>query len=147
MGRRYASVSTRRHASGPAAAAAVVGLLDATPLRVGNTEYRTANDTFGLTTLADDHAGVRGDRMTFTFRVKGGKVRTVDIRDARLARVVRPGEVAGEDYSRRAFRTRGASVIETYLDGRFACLWDAGVERPVPGLRDDERGLLGVLVA
>lgn len=42
--------------------AAVVTLLDRTPLRVGNPEYAKANHSFGLSTLLDRHATVGSGR-------------------------------------------------------------------------------------
>ena len=42
--------------------AAVVRLLELTLIRVGNDEYARLNRSFGLTTLRDRHARVRGHR-------------------------------------------------------------------------------------
>jgi DNA topoisomerase-1 len=69
--------------------AAVVRLLDLAALRVGNDEYARGNNTFGLTTLRDDHAVVRGSVIRLVFDGKTG--RTVDARidDPKLARIVR----------------------------------------------------------
>lgn len=77
--------------------AAVVWLLERTLIRVGNPEYAKENETFGLTTLEDRHAAVRGSRMVFSFRGKSGIEHTVSISDKRLARIVQrcqtlPGE-------------------------------------------------------
>jgi len=69
--------------------ATVVRLLDWTHLRVGNDEYARDNGSFGLTTLKDRHVVIHGDLLTFCFRGKHGKRRRVDVRDARLAKVVR----------------------------------------------------------
>ena len=67
--------------------ATVVRLLDVTTIRVGNDEYARENRSFGLTTLRDRHVDVRGDRMRFRFRGKGGKVHEVDVqRSPRRAR-------------------------------------------------------------
>jgi DNA topoisomerase-1 len=69
--------------------AAVVRLLELTLIRVGNDEYARLNESFGLTTLRDDHAEIEGTRVRFTFRGKSGKEHEVGIRDRRLASVVR----------------------------------------------------------
>jgi DNA topoisomerase I len=69
--------------------AAVVRLLDETTIRVGNEEYARTNGSFGLTTIRDDHVDVRGSRIRFRFRGKGGKLHEVAVEDARVARVVR----------------------------------------------------------
>jgi DNA topoisomerase I len=69
--------------------AAIVQLLEATLLRIGNEEYARDNRSFGLTTLRDRHAIVRGDGFRLSFRGKGGKRHEVGLRDRRLARIVR----------------------------------------------------------
>jgi DNA topoisomerase-1 len=69
--------------------AAVVRLLELTLIRVGNEEYARLNRSFGLTTLRDRHATVRGSVIRFRFRGKSGQVREVGLRDPRLAAVIR----------------------------------------------------------
>src|SRR5260370_1374923 len=69
--------------------AALVRLLETTLIRVGNDEYARDNDSFGLTTMRDRHADVNGSRIRFDFRGKSGIEREIDVRDARLAKVVR----------------------------------------------------------
>jgi DNA topoisomerase-1 len=69
--------------------AAVVSLLEKTLIRVGNGQYARENNSFGLTTLKDRHARIVGERLEFTFVGKSGKKQRVDIRDARLARIVK----------------------------------------------------------
>jgi DNA topoisomerase-1 len=69
--------------------AAAVRLMELTLVRVGNDEYARQNKSFGLTTLRDRHVSFKGDRALFEFRVKSGKSHQTDIRDRRLARIVR----------------------------------------------------------
>jgi DNA topoisomerase-1 len=69
--------------------AAVVLLLESTLVRVGNEEYARENRSYGLTTLRNRHATVRGETLKFSFRGKAGIKHSVGIRDRRLARVVR----------------------------------------------------------
>ena len=69
--------------------AAVVRLLELSLIRVGNDEYVRSNDSYGLTTLRDRHVEVEGSTIRFEFRGKGGKRHEVDVRDRRLARIVR----------------------------------------------------------
>ncbi len=69
--------------------AAVVRLLELTLIRVGNDEYAKLNRSFGLTTLRDRHANVRGTQVQFRFRGKAGQVHEVGLRDRRLAGIVR----------------------------------------------------------
>ena len=69
--------------------AAVVRLLELTLIRVGNDEYARLNRSFGLTTLEDRHATVRGTAIRFRFRGKSGVTHEVGLRDRRLAAIVR----------------------------------------------------------
>lgn len=69
--------------------ATVVELLEKTRIRVGNEEYRREYESFGLTTLRDDHVRVSDSIMSFDFRGKGGKWHRIKLASARLARVVR----------------------------------------------------------
>jgi DNA topoisomerase-1 len=69
--------------------ALVVRLLEATLIRVGNDEYARENRSYGLSTMRDHHVEVRGATMRFSFRGKGGKEHDIDVRDERLARIVR----------------------------------------------------------
>lgn len=77
--------------------AAVVSLLDATGLRVGNEEYAQSNKSFGLTTLRTRHARVAGSQVRLRFRGKTGKEQQILLDDKRLARIIKrcrdlPGE-------------------------------------------------------
>jgi DNA topoisomerase-1 len=69
--------------------AVVVRLLDLTGLRVGNVEYARDNRSFGLTTLRDRHAVVRGATINLSFRGKSAHEFDVTVESARLARLVR----------------------------------------------------------
>lgn len=69
--------------------AAVVGLLEATLIRVGNERYVLANDSYGLTTLEDRHLELGSASLRFRFRGKSGKQHEVTCRDRRLSRIVR----------------------------------------------------------
>lgn len=69
--------------------ATVVMLLDATLIRVGNTQYARDNKSYGLTTLRNRHVGIKGSEIKFQFRGKSGVEHQVSVRDRRLATVVR----------------------------------------------------------
>jgi DNA topoisomerase-1 len=69
--------------------AAIVRLLELTLIRVGNDEYARLNRSFGLTTLRDRHAAVRGISVRFRFKGKSGRLHEVGLRDRRLAAIVR----------------------------------------------------------
>jgi DNA topoisomerase-1 len=69
--------------------AAIVRLLDETCIRVGNEEYAKTNKSFGLTTLRNRHADVRGGTIHFHFLGKSHQEHDVTLRDRRLARIVK----------------------------------------------------------
>ena len=69
--------------------AAVVQLLEKTLIRVGNEEYARENRSFGLTTMRDQHARIKGATVHFEFRGKSGIEHAVDLHDARLAQIVK----------------------------------------------------------
>ena len=69
--------------------AAVVRLLEATLIRVGNEEYAKENHSYGLTTLRRRHVEVAGAHIHFEFRGKSGVEHEIDLDDARLAEIVR----------------------------------------------------------
>jgi DNA topoisomerase I len=69
--------------------AAVVQVMEATLIRVGNEEYARANKSFGLTTLRDRHVKIGPRKATFEFKGKSGKVHVTGFNDRRLARVVK----------------------------------------------------------
>jgi len=70
--------------------AAIVRLLESTLMRVGNEEYAKTNKSFGLTTLRNRHVKVEGgSRIRFDFRGKSGMEHHIDLRNRRLATIVR----------------------------------------------------------
>ena len=58
-------------------------------VRVGNEEYARQNGSYGLTTLRDRHARVRGSTVRLIFKGKTGKEVEAEVTDRRVARVVR----------------------------------------------------------
>ncbi|MEA2523025.1 MAG: topoisomerase [Thermomicrobiales bacterium] len=101
--------------------ATVVRLLETTLIRVGNEEYARHNDSYGLTTMRDDHVDVAGSTVQFSFRGKSGKEHTIGVRDRRLAAIVKrcrdlPGQelfqYQGEDDQPR---TIGSADVNGYL--------------------------------
>jgi DNA topoisomerase I len=81
--------------------AAVVRLLDTTAIRIGNDSYTKQNGSFGLTTLRNRHVKVRGDKLRFEFKGKSGVEHAVDLKDRRLAKIVRScQELPGQEIFR-----------------------------------------------
>jgi DNA topoisomerase-1 len=69
--------------------ATIVRLLETTNIRVGNEEYARQNEHYGLTTLRDEHVDVEGTKIRFHFLGKSGKEHAIDLKDKRLARIVK----------------------------------------------------------
>ena len=207
--------------------AAVVQLLEKTLIRVGNEEYARQNRSFGLTTMRDEHAKVKGSKLRFEFKGKSGRQHSVELNDRRLARLVKqcqdiPGqelfqyidadgqrhaiesadvndylrEISGGDFTAKDFRTWNGTVLavrylkicesptsatvgkrlvssaiknvaqelgntpavcrkayvhpvvlNAYLEGSLDPEAGVAERRPVAGLTDEERCVLGLLQA
>ncbi len=69
--------------------ATLVALLEKTLIRVGNEDYAKDNHSFGLTTLRNRHLDVEGSTLRFDFKGKSGKMWNLDLKDKRVAKVVR----------------------------------------------------------
>ncbi len=120
--------------------ALAVRLLDETLIRIGNPQYAEGG-SFGLTTLRDRHVDFGNGAVRFCFVGKSGKEHDLELRDQRLARLVKacrdiPGytlfqyyaeggkraidsgdvneylrEITGEAFSAKVFRTWGGTVL------------------------------------
>jgi DNA topoisomerase-1 len=78
--------------------AGILKILGTCFLRPGSKEYADKNGSYGLATLRRHHVSVRGDRVLFDFMGKSGQRQQREIKDRRIARLVRellrhPGEV------------------------------------------------------
>ncbi len=69
--------------------ATVVHLLEATLIRVGNSDYARQNKSYGLTTLRDRHVKISGKELRFEFKGKSGKTWKLHVEDRRIARLVK----------------------------------------------------------
>lgn len=97
--------------------AVVVRLLDDTLVRIGNDEYAEANDSYGLTTLQDDHATISGSTLQLEFEAKSGAELEVVLRDRRLARIVKQcQDLPGEDLFQYVDRDRVVDVTSTHVN-------------------------------
>lgn len=70
-------------------AALATDLLDKTRMRIGNPEYLRQNESYGLTTLQDQHVAIHGPQITIMFRGKHGRDHRLLLEDTRLARLIR----------------------------------------------------------
>jgi DNA topoisomerase I len=101
--------------------ATVVKLLEATLIRIGNEEYARHNRSYGLTTMRSKHVKVKGAKIQFEFRGKGGKSFNLDLNDRRLARIVNhcqdlPGQELFQYVDEEGrHRTINSSDVNDYL--------------------------------
>jgi DNA topoisomerase-1 len=78
--------------------ATVVHLLETTLIRVGNSDYAKHNKSYGLTTLRDPHVKVNGSELRFQFKGKSGKTWQLQLKDRRVARIVKAcQDLPGQD--------------------------------------------------
>src|SRR5262249_48451440 len=69
--------------------ATVVHLLDTTLIRIGNDDYARHNNSYGVTTLKSRHVAVNGNEVRFRFTGKSGKQWSLQVRDRRIAKIIR----------------------------------------------------------
>jgi DNA topoisomerase-1 len=78
--------------------AAIIRLMELTRIRVGNEEYARTNQSYGLTTMQDEHVDVKGTKLHFQFRGKSGVEHDIELSDRRLAKIVkRCQDLPGQD--------------------------------------------------
>ena len=78
--------------------ATVITLLDATLIRIGNSQYARDNRSYGLTTLRSRHVEINGSAILFQFRGKSGVEHQITVKDRRLARIIkRCQEIPGQN--------------------------------------------------
>lgn len=95
---RVASDMRQRNLSREKVLATVVWLLEHTMIRIGNEDYAKQNESYGLTTLHDEHVEVDHDKVEFHFRGKSGKTWNVSVKDKRVAKIVKAcQELPGQD--------------------------------------------------
>ena len=70
------------------AIAAALALIDRASVRVGNPEYAAQNDSYGATTLTDEHVDTQGALAKLEFTAKGGKTVRAELYGRKLARVL-----------------------------------------------------------
>lgn len=137
--------------------AALVRLLDATLIRVGNEEYVRSNGSFGLTTLRNQHAAVRGGSVWLQFRGKSGVAHEVRLHDPLVARIVKRCQaLPGQELFRcvnddGSLHSIGSGDVNNYLreisgadiTAKYFRTWHASVlalellqRRPTPSATD-----------
>lgn len=69
--------------------AACVSVMEQTGIRVGNSFYEKEYQSYGLTTLKDRHVKVNQNKAFFTFKGKKGVKQTIEIKDKKLAKIIK----------------------------------------------------------
>jgi len=119
----------------------IVSLTASTAIRIGNEEYARENDSYGLTTMREEHVDVKGSTVRFRFRGKSGKEHEVKIRDKRIARIIKrsqdlPGqqlfEYLDDDGTQHPVRSEDVNeYLKAISDGDFTAkdfrTWEATV--------------------
>lgn len=78
--------------------AAVIKLMLLTQCRIGNSVYAEENDSYGLTTILNEHAEVSGKKIEIHFKGKSGVEHDLTLTDKQLARIIhRCQELPGEE--------------------------------------------------
>ena len=101
--------------------AGIVALLEKTLIRVGNDEYARDNQSYGLTTLRDEHVDVTGDTIRFRFKGKSGKEWNLKLSDRRIARIIRAcADIEGQELFKYidadgTVRDLGSGDVNRYL--------------------------------
>jgi DNA topoisomerase-1 len=143
--KHYRAQLRRRTLDADRVIAAMIAILDATYIRIGNDVYAEENESFGLSTLTAAHVRTDGHDLTFAFPAKSNKDAEITITDAAIVRLVRelmalPGDrlfvvdgeiidsdhvnqtlldVSGEHITAKDFRTWGGTLTAfTYLRAR-----------------------------
>jgi DNA topoisomerase-1 len=107
--------------------ATVVHLLETTLIRVGNDDYARDNKSYGLTTLRNPHVKVEGSGLRFEFKGKSGKMWRLQVKDRRIARIIRacqelPGQrlfqYKGEDGEVREVTSADVNAYLREITGR-----------------------------
>lgn len=101
--------------------ATVVRLLEITHIRVGNQEYARDNNSYGLTTVKDQHVKKTKKGVKFRFKGKSGVLHDVEVEDKELSKIVlRCQDLPGQHlFQYRAddgtVRSLGSSDVNAYL--------------------------------
>ena len=86
--------------------ALMILVLDNTGIRIGNRQYLSANETYGLSTLRRRHLDREDEELVFHYKGKSNKNREVRIEDDTLVRLIRrAAEQPGYEIFR--YETRG----------------------------------------
>jgi DNA topoisomerase-1 len=106
--------------------AMVVGLMERTYIRVGNNGYEKLYGSYGITTLKNKHADVKGDTVIFSFKGKKGVYHKVTLKSKKFARIIKqckaiPGSELFQYYDDdRNLRPVDSGQVNQYIKDSFA---------------------------
>lgn len=66
-----------------------VSVMETTGIRIGNSFYEKEYNSYGLTTLNDRHVIFKNNKVLFTFKGKKGVEQTLELKDKKLAKIIR----------------------------------------------------------
>lgn len=69
--------------------ALVISIMSETLIRVGNLEYAEENETFGLSTMKNQHVEIKGNKIKFKFKGKSGKFHDIEYSNPKLSKLVK----------------------------------------------------------
>ena len=101
--------------------AASVMIMEETNIRVGNDIYEKLYGSFGLTTLKDKHVKINGNSVKFCFKGKKGIYHEIDMKSAKLARIVKqcrdiPGKELFQYYNENGERKPiDSGMLNSYI--------------------------------
>jgi DNA topoisomerase I len=107
--------------------AIVVKLMERTFMRIGNTAYEKLYGSYGLTTLRDKHVEIKGSSMRFEFKGKKGVYQTIELKNRRLAHLVKkckdiPGQELFQYYDEEGKRHPvDSGIVNDYLREITGC--------------------------
>jgi DNA topoisomerase I len=91
--------------------ACILRILSTCFMRPGSQVYARENGSFGIATLQKRHVQVSGDTVRFRYRGKSGKEQFRELRDRRVARIVRElSKLPGRDLFQ--YRAEDGSVVD-----------------------------------
>lgn len=78
--------------------AAVIKVMLITQSRIGNSTYKKENETYGLTTIHNEHAEVSGSKIHLSFKGKSGVEHDITFSDPQISKIIkRCQELPGEE--------------------------------------------------
>jgi DNA topoisomerase-1 len=101
--------------------AMVISLMERTYIRIGNDGYEKLYGSYGLTTLKDKHVKVEGDELLFSFKGKKGIYHTINLKNRRLAKMVKacrdiPGKELFQYFDREGNRRSiDSGIVNRYI--------------------------------